>query len=179
MYSIDEVKPAIEKIHITYLFKNFDLQFDFNLELNGFRPDFFAEKNLIFELKTRTYPRKNEKNKGKNHYHWWSLDPMQIKKYETIKKENKAELFWIFLLGHTPKEITKLNKISEKSILYREIYLVPWSAKNLVQPSQKALIHLSLPTLQEEYDFSKHVMKKGELNIELGIEQVVNKIFNI
>jgi len=109
MRDANSVKSAIEKINIGYLCNNFNLQeipYDF-LQAEGFKPDLFGldsnyEPQCIFELKSRTFPKKQAtaRQRPQTDYEWWRAEPRQIRDYEKYAAKVNKSLFWIFILAH-------------------------------------------------------------------------------
>jgi len=188
MYSSPEVKSVIEKVNLEFLCAQFKLQRGTDCNAFSFdhaHPDLLNKPSdgeapkYIFELKSRTFPQQQEGRRRRpiSDFGWWGLCPIQIERYEKISSANNLELFWILLLAQTEKLPTGFEKISEKSICTREIYVAPWAAYNLVELSPRMNRHLGLARLKKAYDFKAHAITKGTLYIAESAENMVGKYF--
>lgn len=189
MYNFQQAKGIIEDIHLEYLSKKFALTRNKKypgIELNGFYPDLFGVENdgstpkSMFEMKSRTYTHKQnpiKRYKPQKDFEWWELTSKQIMDYENISKQNNLDLFWIFVLGHSEKRLSRTKRICEDTVLEREIHVTPWDAYKLVSTTITGKRHLRLPKITKKYNFNKHDIDKGTLWIAEEIAQDVNEYF--
>jgi len=187
MQDVNSVKSVIEKINIRYLCNNFNLnEIPYDVMLSeGFQPDLFGPDSnggmeCIFELKSRTYPirQATKRKRPKTDYEWWRADPRQISDYEQYAGKLESGLFWIFLLAHTNKQLTRTASITERTVRKREIYVVPWEV-HLPSPvtDRGCVKNIGLARIKQNYAFTRHAAKKGELFIAENIAEQVNEFF--
>lgn len=184
MLDRNAVKVRVERVHLEYLCNTFNLQYPSNpkLALKGFRPDLEGvEENLgcYFEVKSRIYPKDQPgpRKRIQSDFEWWSLEQHQIQNYERFAREMGLGLFWIFLLAYTQKRATQTENLGEDSFTHRNIYVLPWSAYELVAPAESGERHIGLAKLKREYIFVRLKVKKGYLFIAETIADKVDRFF--
>ncbi len=185
---VSNVRNSIEKIHLEYLTKSFKLQVgkDFKgydkFKLNNCYPDLFNDGNTIesvFELKSRTYPRKQgKKNRPKKDFCWWTLNPKQIERYQRLDEQDPSfKLYWILLLGETEKRLKDTRNLREDSVIRRDVYVLPWNAYKIVEPSPCGNRNLGIKKVKDNFKFNKSDIHKGILFMTETIEDKVGKYF--
>ncbi|MBW2973286.1 hypothetical protein KY346_02755 [Candidatus Woesearchaeota archaeon] len=172
MQDANSVKSAIEKTNIDYLCNNFNLQeipYDV-MQAEGFKPDLFGldsnhEPQCIFELKSRTFPKKQTtlRQRPQTDYEWWRADPRQIRDYEKYASRINKSLFWIFILAHASEQLSRTESINEKTVKKRDIYVVPWEIHMPIPVTDGGVKNMGLARIKKEYTLLKHSVKKGEL----------------
>ncbi|MBT3836649.1 hypothetical protein HOD05_00205 [Candidatus Woesearchaeota archaeon] len=142
------------------------------------QPDLIG-KEAIFELKSRTYPlvQNGMRKRPRSDFEWWPLDVDQIKNYEGHSQNSELTLYWLLLLGQSKNAPTEMRSVSERSILYRDIYVLPWDAHHLVDPAPSGKKHLGLSRIKSNYAFSSKDIPKGSLHVEGSIESRLRDIF--
>ena len=178
------VKPKIERIHISYLINNFNLEYpeSLNLKLNRIRPDLAGETGVnvhLFELKSRLYPvnQTGPRKRPESDFAWWSLEETQIKNYENLANANNYGLFWIFMLGRVKERISDKKTVVENCIQHRDIYVAPWKIYKTVALSGASQRNIGLSRLKRELDFTERSVRKGTLFISKSINDLVNNYF--
>ena len=102
-----EVKHALETIHLNYLVATFNLQLNHpSLDPNGIRPDFFTREpdnsnpRFCFELKSRIFPYKNT-NRYQTDYEWWRME-MNKMSVSTRSRSIACSTILLFLFRPNP-----------------------------------------------------------------------------
>lgn len=155
-------KNYLEELHIKYLLKHFNLQ-------PGKRKrgwDFFATRHCL-ELKTRLYYL--DRNFGNT---WFGLPEKQCTAY---KAADGKERYWLLVAAMPAKPLEYVNKLTERYIVRRDIFFVPWEIY-LQFPLGKAAEnskfgperHVSVRHLKELEDFDIHSLPKAEIFLPKG-----------
>ena len=154
-------KRALERLHINYLLKHFNLQLG-NINKGW---DFFSDKHC-FELKTRLYYL--DRNFGNT---WFGLPEKQCVNY---KPQEGKEAYWLFMASMPAKPLGNVEKLTESYITHRDIFFVPWDVyqkyplgtakeNNKLGPER----HLSVVHLKE-LDFEIKSLPKANVYLYAG-----------
>lgn len=187
MINEHSVKNQIEHLHLDYLKRNFRLQTGAELGrelLDGSYPDLSNTGETIdslFELKSSNHPLKVPpgKERYESQYAWWPPIAHQIARYEEVRDANEGlELYWIFLLSKTNRRPTEYSDpLKERSILHRDIWVVPWETYQLVEVTRSGYHHIGRARLERCFNFTKIQIPKGILSIEKCIEKNIRRYF--
>ena len=176
------VKKNIEKVHIRYLCKEFDLLTtkNSNLEKSEGVPDLIGKEHdglvkSIFELKSKNYPliQRSERQRPKEDFEYYRLVNSQIEFYEQRINSQNVSAYWIFIIGETYKEPSLINYLDEKKILKRDIYVLPWNMHEQIHLTKTDHKHISLKKINNQFSFLEEELVKGKVFLE---ESIVDKV---
>ena len=180
MLSSSSVKNHLENLHLRYLCENFDLERCPVQQYQNrvIQPD-LINCDAIFELKTRMYPQvqNGARKRPISDFAWWKLNMAQIQDYEGYTQNTDLIFFWILLIGQAKNASTEMKTVSERLILQRDIYVLPWDAHNLVEVAPSGDKHLGLSRVKRNFEFSIIDILKGCLYLENTIKPLLEDIF--
>jgi hypothetical protein len=206
-------KILMGQLHEAYLREQFGfekLTKDQNISFCKSIPDLLSrtiDDTILFELKAVNLPLKEvrETSSYASSFEYFHLMTSQLVEHSKVIRRNNLPLYWIFMQSQTEENPSSLvdehEKIHEEDILYRDFYVVPFSAwklatykrrplniyedpekiiKELAAKEHKNYVHMSLNRLRRESNF--HVFKVDEsatLNLQTRIAKRVRPHFNI
>jgi hypothetical protein len=166
------LKNEIEKIHLDYLCDHFRLMRNPSTKTGsyGTGPDLIGidePPRQYFEMKSRSYP-KEQSGTSKRHqsqFEWWTMLEEQILRYEKFAESEGVSICLLLPVGHMERLVTDTEGLCEDSVLWRDIFVVPWKAHELVNVTATGKKYLGLARLKRTYDFKRTPVEKGELFI--------------
>jgi hypothetical protein len=165
MTSVETSRKKIEQVHIDFLISEFGLIPYSNFYRSPYsRPDLVTDDGrFLVEMKSkhhsinqegRASPRKLKSDM------YTELDTNQIRNHEKTAAFNDADLFWMIVLGLTPKIISQLGTYDETKILERLILVYPWFTPLEVPVSNTQFINLG-PPFYRSFEYQVKEINKG------------------
>jgi hypothetical protein len=177
---IQSVKNLVEPVHLRHLCHHFSLTTRDLHQIKGSKFDLFSkDAQAMFELKSRLFPFREPKSRGKLQYTWFSPHTRQIEGYKKSCDQLGVGAYFIFMLGYISHRLSSYNpdKIDHRMILARETFILPWDVVELsVTPNDKKQKAIGLNKILEHYEFTeRHFGRMIQLNKEIPVHK--NRVY--